>query len=72
MSADILGRPVCPECGETLRSHWRGRPCSPERSLEVLATAGLVRPVRRTADGQVTEYELTHDGRVLLGRAKDQ
>lgn len=28
---------------------------------------GLLRAVRRTADGRITEYELTHAGRVFLG-----
>jgi hypothetical protein len=32
---------------------------------------GLVRALRRTADGAVTEYELTHLGRVLLERANN-
>ena len=36
------------------------------RELELLIALGMVRPVRRTNDGQVTEYELTHVGRCLF------
>jgi DNA-binding MarR family transcriptional regulator len=36
--------------------------------LQAMIMAGLVRPVRRTADGRITEYELTHAGRVLAER----
>jgi hypothetical protein len=33
--------------------------------VAALLAAGLIRPVRRTADGRVTEYALTHAGRTL-------
>ena len=41
----------------------------PTLDLDLLLKAGLIRPVRRTECGKVTEYELTHAGRVLLGRS---
>lgn len=34
--------------------------------------AGLLRRVGATQDGRVVKYELTHAGRVLLGRALEE
>ncbi len=40
--------------------------------VQLLLKCGLVRPVRRTENGRVTEYELTHAGRILLGGKKEE
>jgi DNA-binding MarR family transcriptional regulator len=40
---------------------------SPE-DIRALVESGLVKPVRRTKDGRVTEYELTWLARRMLGQ----
>lgn len=37
-------------------------------TLALWLKVGLLRPVRRSEDGTVTEYELTHAGRVFASR----
>lgn len=41
-----------------------------KEELQLMLAAGLLRPTRRTADGRVTEYELTHEGRIFLARGE--
>lgn len=50
-----------------------GLPDSTLTRAEFLAAlrAGLVRRIGASRDGTIVQYELTHAGRVLLGRARD-
>lgn len=36
--------------------------------ITLLVLSGLLEPVARTTDGKVTEYRLTHAGRVLVAK----
>lgn len=40
--------------------------------LKLFIELGLVRVTRTTVDGQVLEYEYTHDARVLAQREKER
>lgn len=41
-----------------------------KEELQLMLAAGLLRASRRTADGRVTEYTLTHAGRLFVQRGE--